>query len=268
MAQRRLAEGYDHAAAGYESAVIHNRRAAERLVALLPDRPYESVLDVGCGTGFATVAMLDRFPSVRSVVGIDVSGGMLEELARKLDGRDVRARLIEADVAELASEDLSVDAVLCNMAYHWFADRPAVLAAIAASLRPGGVFGLVAPGVGHDAEFVEVLRSMEPPAHRALSDAFGENSIDPRDLRRDLVAVGLDPLDVWAETRLRAADPARYLARMEAVGSHILGAVMQAPEAEAEGERVEGALRAVVGDGLFEYTFVKTMALAAAPGGD
>ena len=78
----------------YDDLLRHNRDGARRLVAALPDGRYDDVLDVGCGTGFVTEAMVDRF-GTRRVTGVNPSEGMLERFREKLSGR-VDATLVVA----------------------------------------------------------------------------------------------------------------------------------------------------------------------------
>ena len=56
-----MGEGFDRAAEGYDDLLRHNREGARRLVAALPAGDYDAILDVGCGTGFVTEAMVERF---------------------------------------------------------------------------------------------------------------------------------------------------------------------------------------------------------------
>ena len=76
-ALRGVGEGFTRTASDYDASVRHNVHGAARLVASLPVGEYPRILDVGCGTGWATLAMLDRFGS-RRVTGVDASEGMLE----------------------------------------------------------------------------------------------------------------------------------------------------------------------------------------------
>ena len=61
---------------GYDGAVRFNIEGAQRLVMSIPPGTYDNVLDVGCGTGFSTQAVIDRFHPSR-VTGVDPSEGIL-----------------------------------------------------------------------------------------------------------------------------------------------------------------------------------------------
>ena len=78
-----IGRGYSATATDYDAAVRYNIEGAERLVAAMPHLPYSRVLDVGCGTGVGSLAMAERFPSVRQITAVDPSKGMLEEFRAK-----------------------------------------------------------------------------------------------------------------------------------------------------------------------------------------
>ena len=74
---------------------------ARRLVMSLPDAGYERALDVGCGTGFSSLAMVERF-GCRELVGVDPAQGMLDQFAEKIRDRDdTRFHLLAEDVEVL-----------------------------------------------------------------------------------------------------------------------------------------------------------------------
>ena len=205
-----IAARYDQNAERYDDVTRFNRDAATRLVASLPGRPYGTVLDVGCGTGSAAMAMIGRF-HVHTVTGVDVSAQMLAQMRVKLDAHpDVRADLHVADVLAMPVSDAAYDCVLSGMALHWFRDRAAAIGAMGRALAPGGVLGLVAPGPGHDHEYTEVLRSLRPSVPSAVIDVFSTAQVFPDEVEELLVGAGLTPLDVWVERRI-AAGPAGAL---------------------------------------------------------
>lgn len=257
-----IAAGYDRNAERYDDVTRYNREAARRLVGALPERTYRALLDVGCGTGFAAIAMIERF-GVRAVTGVDVSAQMLERMREKLDAYPrVTADLHVADIQRMPVPDAAHDCVLASMALHWFSDRADAIRAMGRAVAPGGIVGLVAPGPGHDREYVTVLQSVVPPVPPPVIDIFSTAQVFPDDVERQLVAAGLTPLDVWVETRTRRVTPERYMARITTVGSHVWSTIM-APAAAAEMiDRITAAVERAARPGGFEYTFTKTYAIA------
>jgi len=258
-------ESFDRSAHIYDDHVAFNHAGAQRLIGALPDRPYDDLLDVACGTGFASMQMIAR-RGVKSVIGIDASAGMLEQFRAKLAAYpEIRATLRVADVLDMGVAPASVDLVLCTMALHWFNDRGAAILEMAKTLRPGGVLGLLGPGPGHDAQFVALSRASEPPILPELADSIVSNEIYPEEMRGYLAAAGLEELDLWVEARERRLSADRYLSRMRAVGSH-LWAHRTPEDRDWQLDRAEAALRAESPDGTFVYTFTKLLVVARAPG--
>ncbi len=260
-----IATRYDRNADRYDDVTRYNREAAERLVRALPPGDYGSLLDVGCGTGFATVAMVERFATAE-VTGVDISAQMLERMRAKLAVLpEVEAQLHVADVLAMPALDAAFDCVLASMALHWFPRRAEAIAAMAGKVAPGGVLGIVAPGPGHDFEYTEVLRTVTPPVPPQVIEVFFTAEVYPDDVEEQLVVAGLEPIDVWVETRRRRVPPERYMARITTVGSHVWTQIMSAADADAMVARVTAAVEAAAGPRGFEYTFTKTYAVARRP---
>jgi SAM-dependent methyltransferase len=105
--------------------------------------PNETVLDLGSGSGMDSfLAALAAAPSGR-VIGIDMTDKQLakaERLAREegFTGVDFRPGYIERPPVE----DASVGCVISNGVINLSPDKPAVFAAAARALRPGGRLAL------------------------------------------------------------------------------------------------------------------------------
>jgi ubiquinone/menaquinone biosynthesis C-methylase UbiE len=109
-----------------------------------------TVLDLACGPGNTTRTVAAAVPTGR-VLGIDFSTAMLREaLAAPSTGR-ATVGYVRGDAHRLPLQPNSVDAANCAGAFYLFSDPPRVLAGIAAALRAGGRFTLMAsqqPRVG------------------------------------------------------------------------------------------------------------------------
>lgn len=260
--QSGIASQYDKNATAYDRAARFNVFAGERLVAAVPPGDYARLVDVGCGTGFATLAALQRFPTLRHVTGVDISAGMVDRFREKLatsTGVDVQCQVADVLAMDVPAGD--ADLVLSSMMLHWIEDRAGAVRAMARALRPGGVLALVAPGPGHDREYVDVLRDVRPPVPQRMIDVFAAAQVMPDALEQHLDAAGLEPVDLWVETRRRLVPPEAYMERIVAVGSH-LWAHLPPADQDATLGRIRTALAAASDSAGFAYTFTKTFTVA------
>ncbi len=262
-ATRDVGEGFTRTAADYDAAVRFNIAGAARLVASIPAGDYRDVLDVGCGTGFSALAMADRFGPLR-ITGVDASEGMLEQFSTKVAARpDVTCTVHRADVLEMPVPEAAFDAVICSMAFHWFPRKAEAMAAMARTLRPGGIVAVLCSGSGGEGEFRHILSRLEPGIP-AWVGAFDAVQRDIPDMEGYLRHAGLEALDIWMERRIRRVDPAAYLERMRVVAGHIAGDLDPA-EREDLDRRVWDGISAASGPDGFEYTFTKLFAVARRP---
>jgi trans-aconitate 2-methyltransferase len=104
------------------------------VLARLPLRGDELVLDVGCGTGLVTEKLLDRLPAGR-VIAVDASENMLTTARDHLRGRQVT--FVRADAAALPLTG-AADAIFSTATFHWVLDHPALFRSLFRALRPGG----------------------------------------------------------------------------------------------------------------------------------
>jgi len=139
-------------------------RTSEDLVERLGPAPSAQVVDLCCGTGRTTLAVLAALGDEGRVTGVDGSAAMLA-IARSAV-TDPRAGWLEAPAEEF-DRLLSgpVDAVVCNSAI-WQTDLPLTFAAVRRALRPGGRFAFnigrrfLAPAGGKAPGLAEAMRTV------------------------------------------------------------------------------------------------------------
>lgn len=94
----------------------------------------QHVLDVGCGTGLASVALAARGCSI---VGVDSSEPMLVRARERVPA----AHFLRARAENLPFADAGFDGAVCAQAFHWF-DQPRALRELTRVVRPGGAVGI------------------------------------------------------------------------------------------------------------------------------
>ncbi|AWL41230.1 MULTISPECIES: methyltransferase domain-containing protein [Streptomyces] len=168
-----LAHAFDHASLSYDRLTALNPgyrgdliRSADRL--RLPDGGRGlRVLDLGCGTGASTRALLRAAPLAR-ITAVDASAGMLERARAKRWPPNVRFLHRSAEALRTADRDAGpYDAVFAAYLFRNVTAPGPVLDTVRALLRPGGRL------VAHE------YTLSGSPVHRALWHAVCRGVIIP-----------------------------------------------------------------------------------------
>ena len=117
---------------------------AARVLAPVLARPEAVVVDLCCGTGEMTLAMLKRRPSTaytEPLLAVDFSHQMLSCGDRKFNAKDVIA--VESDGLHLPLASASADLISSAFGFRNLADYGAGLAELYRVLKPGGQIGIL-----------------------------------------------------------------------------------------------------------------------------
>ena len=130
-------------------------------------QPEYRVLDIATGTGFTALAFA---PYVASVVGLDVSPGMLEQARKRADELELtNITFTEGEAEAIAFPDASFDLVTCRIAPHHFLDIKKFLQEAARVLGSGGALVLVDTTVPEDdrgaADWQNAVEVLRDPSH-------------------------------------------------------------------------------------------------------
>ena len=156
------------------------RRAARRFRAVLAE-PDAAVLDICCGTGDMTMALLKHRPlGARPILAADFARGMLSRAAKKFRGR--RVVVLEADALHLPLRSESLDLVVTSFGFRNLANYDAGLREFHRVLKPGGQLGILEfsePGGLLGKAYAVYFRRVLPAIGRAIYGKKGPYSYLP-----------------------------------------------------------------------------------------
>jgi len=120
------------------------------IVASLPWRGLQQVIDAGCGDGFFT-ELLAGGVGDGQVIAVDSSAAFLQAAGARLRGpiEAGRVRLVQGDVGALPFDDSSADLVWSAHSMQSYDDLPTVLAEFRRVLRPGGMLAVLESDAMH-----------------------------------------------------------------------------------------------------------------------
>ena len=165
----------------------------ERLEGIRPDA---TVLDVGCGTGRNTEALLALVPYGR-VLAMDASAEMVA-LARQRLGD--RAEVWCQDVLDLEL-DQPVDVIVSTAALHWVPDHDRLWRRLARALRPGGVLEVQCGGDGNIKRVRTVIEDVALDRAPQLLGWSPWVFAAPPETERRLQEAGFTDIRCWLEER-------------------------------------------------------------------
>jgi SAM-dependent methyltransferase len=130
--------------------------------------PGMTVVDVGCGPGALTQALVERV-GAENVAAADPSEPFVAAASERAPGADVR----QAPAEELPWEDDRFDAALSQLVVNFMRDADAGVSQMRRVVRPGGVVAACTWSYGED---MEMLRGFWNAARRLDSGAPDEGS--------------------------------------------------------------------------------------------
>lgn len=137
-ADKNLQEEFNQwAAAGRgDEMEAHHSDIAEQTIALMHIKPADRILDLGCGTGWAS-RRLARIATAGEITGIDVADEMLRRAEQASQGiRNVR--YLWGSAEKIPATDHSFDKVLSIESFYYYADQGKALDELRRVMKPGG----------------------------------------------------------------------------------------------------------------------------------
>lgn len=147
--KQKVADSFSKAAMTYDSVAELQRDVGHTLMGYLPDSSPARIMDLGCGTGYFSPKLNQKY-STANLINLDLALGMLR-FARQ-NRTLTNASWICADAESLPLSDASIDIVFSSLAIQWCENLPVLLKEIERVLAPGGrfVFATLGPDTLHE----------------------------------------------------------------------------------------------------------------------
>jgi len=249
--KKQVRRSFERAAGSYDEAAVVQRRMVDELIArleIIKVAP-QTILDVGCGTGYARPLLTRRFPRAH-YLGSDVAPGMLRR-ARPWGWRLRRnTGWFCGDLERLPLADKSVDLVFCSAVLQW-CDPEAAFTEMHRVLRPDGVLMFSTFGPDTLRELREVWAEVDSQVHvhefidmHILGDIMLEAGFE-------LPVVDVDYLTVTHRTVMACLKDLKAIGASNAAGERTRG-LMPRGKLRALDRAYESRRNA---DGLIETTY-------------
>jgi trans-aconitate 2-methyltransferase len=190
--------------------------AADVLARLEGIAPNATVLDVGCGTGRVTEALLELVPHGR-VLAIDASQAMVALARERLAGR---AEVWCQSALDLDLRD-EVDVVVSTAALHWVPEHDRLWVALARALRAGGALEAQCGGAGNIARVREAITDA---AREQAPELIGFSPwvfATPEQTAERLLNAGFGAIRCWLQERPTCPDDVGEFVRTSILAAHL-----------------------------------------------
>lgn len=203
-----VAAAFGAAAPSYDASASVQRRIAAALAGRIARLPLERprILEIGCGTGFLSRALLNFNP--REILLTDIAPSMVARCRAALPpGQGLRFAVMDGEAPGVAG---GFDLICSSMTFQWFADLPGALERLGDLLAPGGHLAFATLAAGSFREWRE--------AHTRLGLTAAMHSYPtPADLRAMLPGLAVEE-DHSAQ---HSASGIAFLAQLKRIGAHL-----------------------------------------------
>lgn len=202
-----VARAFDGAGQYDEAARVqaHAARQLAARIATLPLPPAPYVLEIGCGTGLLSQALVPHIAGATWLL-TDIAPAMLDRCAVRI-GPNPQVSYAVVD-GERPAVDGRFDLICSSFAFQWFADLPAAIGQFKALLNPGGTLAFATMTAGSFAEW--------DTAHRMATGAAAAMAAYPSADALRAIGATVETEQVSETHR----DARAFLASLRAIGAH------------------------------------------------
>lgn len=176
-----------------------------------PGRPFAEALEIGAGTGYFSLNLL-QLGLIERATATDISEGMLAELRASATELCLEVRAVTADAEELPFADRSFDLVFGHAVLHHVPDLERAFAELHRVLRPGGTLAFC----GEPSRYGDLLAAV--PKRAALGAAPLWRRLVGVPPRREAAAGDEETGELERDVDVHSFSPARLRGFLEDAG--------------------------------------------------
>lgn len=156
MDKKIIIKNFSRYAYCYDKYAHVQKLAAEKLLSTIKEENFNSVLEIGCGSGNYTALLRGKFVNAR-LKAIDISATMVDIAKDKLKNSGVE--FIVEDAENMDSEE-NFELITSNACFQWFDDLEGALSKYRTLLNNDGIISFSIFGPATFCELNESLRSV------------------------------------------------------------------------------------------------------------
>lgn len=131
LIQKRFAKNLDT----YNDNAKIQKKMAERLLSFLDRKDFDDILEIGCGTGFLTLLVNEKF-SFKTYTANDI----VESCEKYVKEINPKINFIPADIEKaVENSDKKYDLIISNAVFQWVENLESFIKLLVSKLNDGGV---------------------------------------------------------------------------------------------------------------------------------
>ncbi|MCT4593539.1 MAG: malonyl-ACP O-methyltransferase BioC [Anaeromicrobium sp.] len=131
----KLKRRFSRGAKDYDKYANVQKLMGDKLVNLVHKKNVQSILEIGCGTGYVTKKLVNDFPSA-SITALDLAPGMIEYAQERINSDKVN--FICGDIESMDLEG-KYDLIISNATFQWFNNLKDTVDKLHNLLTPHGI---------------------------------------------------------------------------------------------------------------------------------
>tara|TARA_R110001592_G_scaffold191441_1_gene437680 strand:+ start:13862 stop:14689 length:828 start_codon:yes stop_codon:yes gene_type:complete len=212
--KKMIAQSFGLAANTYDSAAHFQRWVGDKLIVKIPESTPEIIVDLGCGTGYFSESISNKFPNA-NYVGMDLSENML---GFAKGHHSSKCSWVAGDAESLPFKSNSIDLIFSSLAIQWCSNLPILMKEIKRVLSPTGSFIFSTLLDGSLDELKAAWSEVDDKQH--VNDFFLE-----KDYQQAVIESGLEISLLSEETKVLKYQKLTELMReLKELGAHNLNA--------------------------------------------